>query len=240
MTDLVVVFDIDDTLYFERDYVESGFRHVAQEVAKDTPYEAEAIFEYLWGLFKNGVRGDTFDRLLEENPDVRHRWTVEALVERYREHEPDIEWNPQMKDVVHELDSQFPLAVLSDGPLPSQRAKVRGLNLEEHFDPIILTREVAADAEKPDPRPFRRAEEKTAKSGTSLVYLADNPTKDFVAPNELGWTTIRYRDPRQLRYDIEPPNPDAAPDVVIEEPGELTEAMSDQVTGMDNSLDPEA
>lgn len=240
MEDLVVVFDIDDTLYFERDYVESGFHHVAREVTKNSPLDREIVFEYLWNLFEEGVRGDNFDRLLDARPALRDRWAVEDLVEIYREHEPNIDWNQEMKEAVDELRSRFHLAALSDGPLPSQRAKVRALNLEECFDPIILTREVAPDAEKPDLRPFRRVEQATAESGSRLVYVADNPKKDFIAPNELGWITIRYRDSRQLRHAAEPPTQEAAPERVVEGPGKLSEAISEQAAATDDPKNPEA
>src|SRR5438105_4418137 len=58
-----VVFDLDDTLYLEREYVRSGFLYVASTLhGKGGVHQAE-IFESLWGLFEVGIRPNTFDRL---------------------------------------------------------------------------------------------------------------------------------------------------------------------------------
>jgi putative hydrolase of the HAD superfamily len=34
-----------------------------------------------------------------------------------------------------------------------------------------------------------------------FVYVADNPVKDFTAPKQLGWITVRVRRPGVLHYD---------------------------------------
>jgi putative hydrolase of the HAD superfamily len=31
-----------------------------------------------------------------------------------------------------------------------------------------------------------------------FLYVGDNPDKDFLAPNRLGWTTVMVRDERNL------------------------------------------
>ena len=62
-----IVFDIDDTLYLERDYVRSGFAHVAREVGR-TDDEAGRLHDWLIRAFESGVRGDTFDRLRAAHP----------------------------------------------------------------------------------------------------------------------------------------------------------------------------
>ena len=35
--------------------------------------------------------------------------------------------------------------------------------------------------------------------GGTLTYLADNPAKDFCAPRQLGWETVRFRMPGRLQ-----------------------------------------
>jgi putative hydrolase of the HAD superfamily len=41
------------------------------------------------------------------------------------------------------------------------------------------------------------------------VYVGDNPAKDFLAPNALGWTTIQVLHPANLRRSL-PARADAA------------------------------
>ena len=45
------------------------------------------------------------------------------------------------------------------------------------------------------------------------VYVADDPLKDFAAPRQLGWLTIRVRRPGGLHYAEE--NSEIAPDLQL-------------------------
>ena len=54
---LGVAFDLDDTLYLERDYVRSGFRAVAEYAVRGADVSAEDAFTFLWHDFLAGVRG---------------------------------------------------------------------------------------------------------------------------------------------------------------------------------------
>ena len=50
-----IVLDLDDTLYLERDYVRSGFTHVAYLEARGLANSAE-VFAFLWAGFEAGER----------------------------------------------------------------------------------------------------------------------------------------------------------------------------------------
>ena len=65
---LGVVFDLDDTLYLERDYVKSGFRAVAKTAVKHTGTSADEAFNFLWNEFTAGVRGSSFNRPVRALP----------------------------------------------------------------------------------------------------------------------------------------------------------------------------
>lgn len=188
---MTFVFDLDDTLYLERDYVRSGFHAVARLVPG---MEGEA-FEFLWGGFLEGVRGTSFDRLLERFSAEYGAYGVEGLVEVYRSHEPEIELLPGYREMFAEIKAVgCRLALISDGPLASQEAKVRALGLRESFDQVVLTDALGPDRAfwKPHPRAF---EELLAGDPEGrFLYFADNPAKDFDVPLALGWdcTLVRY------------------------------------------------
>src|SRR5687767_11665642 len=84
-----VVFDIDDTLYLERDYVRSGFRAVGEWARARLGISDFA--ERSWRLFEAGVRGSIFDDALTESGVQPDHALVRALVDVYRTHEPAIE-----------------------------------------------------------------------------------------------------------------------------------------------------
>jgi putative hydrolase of the HAD superfamily len=208
-----VVFDLDDTLYLERDYVRSGFSHVATLVAT-SPADNRAIANWLWTRFEEGVRGDTFNRLLASRRDLAARVTAAALVDAYRNHRPSISLLPGAVQLLERLRrTGTRLGILTDGPLASQSAKVDALRLQHWFDPILLTDSRQPEFRKPETGGFEWIATQWNIPHGELAYLADNPTKDFVGPRRLGWKTVRIRMPGQLTYALEPVDDGHRPDV---------------------------
>src|SRR3546814_2047633 len=87
----VVVLDLDDTLYLERDYVRSGFKAVEQWLVLERA--AAGFSDTCWRLFEGGHRGDIFDQGLLELGLDSHAELVAQLVTVYREHHPRSEEN---------------------------------------------------------------------------------------------------------------------------------------------------
>jgi putative hydrolase of the HAD superfamily len=193
----VVVLDVDDTLYLERDYVRSGFAAVGRYA--EERLGIEGVAELAWSEFEAGRRGDIFDRVLRGIGVEPTRPIVASLVEMYREHRPVITLLPDAAALLRAvLDKCMRLAVITDGPVASQRAKVDVLGLRRLASPIVVTGELGPHAGKPSPVAFERVEQELAVRGSQLVYLADNPRKDFVAPAARGWRTVRVRRPGGL------------------------------------------
>jgi putative hydrolase of the HAD superfamily len=196
----VIVFDIDDTLYLERDYVRSGFSAVGAVVRDEL-----GLVEFgdrCWALFEAGHRGDVFNRVVASYGRDPEPATVSRLVELYREHQPAISLIPEMHRLVEEVATRAALAVVSDGPPASQRRKAMALGLDRWFDPIVLTGERPAGWAKPSTLPFALIERVLGASGPQCLYIADNPAKDFQGPSELGWLTMRVRWPDALHETV--------------------------------------
>jgi putative hydrolase of the HAD superfamily len=186
-----IVFDIDDTLYLERDYAKSGFEAVG-EWAKDE-LGLDDFAERAWAKFEQGVRRTIFNEVFDEAGVDYDRELIKQMVGVYRGHEPDIELLPDAARCIDALANDFQLAALTGGPIVCQKAKVRALGLDDLLEPIVYARQWGADFDKPHPRSFEELEAHTGFSGEELVYLADNPHKDFTAPREMGWKTVRVR-----------------------------------------------
>lgn len=197
----VVVFDVDDTLYLERDYVRSGFRAVDAAVAER--HGAAGFFGEAWSAFESGLRGRIFDAALTAMGIAPTRENVEPLVAVYRSHAPDITLLPDARAALEALQGRVALAAVTDGPPESQRAKVRALQLEDWCRPVILTAELGEGFGKPHPRAFALVEERLGLPGASCVYLADNPAKDFEGPRSRGWLTVRVRRAGGLHEAVE-------------------------------------
>lgn len=174
------IFDIDDTLYLERDYVRSGFKAVAQTIGR--PEFGDVCLE----LFEQGVRRNTFNIALQKMPVA---FTVAQLVEIYRRHAPDITLCRDAKIMLQSLP--LPCGVISDGPPVSQRAKYQALGLVPWIDCPIFTGEIHVP--KPSAEPFILAAYAFNAPPELCAYIADNPEKDFAGAKACHMTTIRIR-----------------------------------------------
>lgn len=209
-----VILDLDDTLYLERDFVRSGFTDTAAAVEETGVAPASEVFDFLWNGFLHGRRSDAFDRLLRNWPQLDRFLGVDDLVSRYRLHRPSIE--PHEPGAVAGIRSKIEaLGLISDGLPLTQSNKLEALGLADSFDVTVLTGAWGAGYYKPHHRGFTEVEDLMSLSGQSLAYVADNPAKDFIAPNERGWVSIRLRMPGQLHSSVEPDDDISAPQLEV-------------------------
>lgn len=200
-----IVFDVDDTLYLERDYVRSGLLAVDRWIEENLG--VDDFFQNAWRAFDEGVRGNIFDLVLSEKGFHPPPGLIDSLVRVYRTHQPDIELPPDARDCLDGLTGGFALAIVTDGPEDSQRAKVRALGTDRWMETTLLTSTLGKRFTKPHARAFRMIEAATGFGGERCTYVADNPAKDFGGPKKLGWRTIRVRRPGALHEQI-PSGPD--------------------------------
>jgi len=106
------------------------------------------------------------------------------------------------------------LALLTDGFLPAQRLKVQVLGLEKYFKCIIYTEQLGRQFWKPSPVGFEKLMETLNAEPENMAYVADNPMKDFIAPNKLGSSTIQIIRPARIHTESSA-EPGAAAQYVI-------------------------
>jgi putative hydrolase of the HAD superfamily len=78
---------------------------------------------------------------------------------------------------------------------------------------------------KPSPRGFEKLLEQLGARPAETVYVADNETKDFIAPNRLGLLTVQLLRPNGL-YREPSSRADAAPRTKIGSIAELTGVLA--------------
>ena len=169
-----VVFDLDDTLYDEADYVDSG---------------KAAVAKLIWELYGTQVEPSVLadDDFLEcacksanIPPSVKS-----SLLWAYRLHAPSIQLRDGVVRLVERLKERGDVVcILTDGRSITQRLKILALKVEIEY--VYVSEEVGA--EKPSGIGFRAIE--ADFPAAEYFYVADNPKKDFIAPHELGWNTI--------------------------------------------------
>lgn len=186
-----IIFDMDDTLYLERDYVKSGFDAVGR--ALDCP----GFGTFCWERFLDGVRGNTFDLALAAFPGVHAE--IRDLVDVYRRHRPQIALCADARELV--CSTRLRTGLISDGPIDSQRAKYYALGLLPWIECPIFTQETCAS--KPAPAAFQLAAYTLNTPYERCLYVGDNPKKDFAGAHELGMKTVRIRRPEALHASVE-------------------------------------
>lgn len=222
-----IVFDMDDTLYDERQYVLSGFHAVARWAEAELGLPAAASYAELAGLYAQGVRGSTFDQWLTAHglPTIE---LTPRLVAVYREHEPTLRPFPEVADLLAQLRYDHRLGLVSDGYLEVQRRKLAALGLAPLLDAVVFSDELGRASWKPSPAPFEAVCRRLDVAPVDAVYVADNATKDFAGPRRIGMASIWVRWPGGEYTAREPLGPEHAPDWTIsslaELPGLLDEA----------------
>ena len=183
------VFDLDDTLYSEKDYVCSGYAAAAALFPAIPDMAAQ-----LWEAFENGL--PAFDAVLADNGLTEHK--AEAL-RAYRSHKPQIALYPGVREMLARLRATKKLGLLTDGRPEGQRAKLAALGLEDAFDEIIVTDELGGPAyRKPNETSFTLMRERLNVPVERMAYVGDNIRKDFAAPEKLGMGCIWFLNPDGL------------------------------------------
>lgn len=185
-----VIFDLDDTLYPEIDYVISGFRVVSSEISKHYNLDATMVLHKMVDLFKLD-RKNVFNRLLDSLNVQYSDDYIMYLVDEYRNHIPEIRLYEDADYIIKYLYSKkIKLGIITDGYKIAQRNKIKALNIEKYFDCIIITDEWGKEYWKPHRRSYDVAKDILEVEYKEMVYVGDNIIKDFVTPNILGMTTV--------------------------------------------------
>lgn len=186
---LGVIFDLDDTLYSEKQYVRSGYRAVAKLLGD------EALADRLWIYFENGK--SAIDELLNELGCMERK---EECLEAYREQIPEITLYDGVSDMILELISKgIKVGIITDGRVSGQKRKLQSLGLDELVDDIIITDELGGmQFRKPCDIAFRIMQRRWGLPFDQIIYVGDNPTKDFQACRQLGMRWMYFRNENGL------------------------------------------
>ncbi|ANF51559.1 hypothetical protein A0O34_14060 [Chryseobacterium glaciei] len=180
MKNKYIIFDLDDTLMYEIDYLESAYLRIASMLDENNSGQ---LFEKMITSYKD--KQDTFSLLETEYTVSKHE-----LLDIYRNHYPLLKVNEDVNFVLDYIKNKnYKLGLITDGRSVTQRNKLKALNIESLFDEIIISEEFGST--KPNENNY-----KVFMTDTNMdyFYIGDNPKKDFITPNKLGWQTIALKD----------------------------------------------
>lgn len=187
---MLIVLDLDDTLYLERDYARSGFAAVERCLGLESPALAPGFAAAAWEVFESGGRDYIFNRVLGGR-GCDDASLVARLVEVYRAHRPAIGLLPDARAFLAAA-AGHELVLLTDGPVISQSAKIEALGIAPMLARMVLTDGWGLAYRKPHPRAY--LEIAADRNPAQCLAIGDNPAKDFSVPLALGWRSpIRVR-----------------------------------------------
>ena len=217
----LLIFDLDDTLYPEYEYILSGFQAVAELVSSRTSFTSTLLFGYMSKEFDNGNHARVFDSLLNHFKLGSIR--TQDLISVYREHDPKIQLFDHYHEFLFSLKLRFKLAIISDGYYMVQKKKIEALGLGSYFDKIEITDKYGLEYWKPSTKCFINVLRQFDVRPSEALYIADNPAKDFKAPNKLGMLTIRFQLEGGIYSELIPESRSYEPMLTIKTTNELME-----------------
>ncbi len=179
----VAVFDLDDTLYKEVDFLKSGYRQIAKRVTEDF-VSCHSVYEEMLSWWAEGK--DVFGELCTKFPNTLTKSECLAI---YRSHTPEIELSQEVVGFLEKLKVDgVKIGIITDGRELTQMNKIMALGLLRYVstDDIVISESFGS--EKPCERNYRYFIDRYPNA--RYMYIADNVKKDFITPNRLGWKTV--------------------------------------------------
>ena len=190
MIPTLVAFDLDDTLYKERDFVMSGYRAIASKLAEvNNAFNYDEMVHVMAHAPLN-----PFDSLAEYllnrsiQQSLSHDYYIPWMVATYRNHFPDISADSAVSVIERLSEAGYKIGLITDGRTVTQTNKIKALGLDRLIPADNISISETIGGEK-----FERMM-KLNPDVRHFIYVGDNPMKDFLWPNRLGWTTIQLID----------------------------------------------
>jgi len=204
---MIIVFDLDDTLYDEITYVRNSFLEVAIYLSENFNISKDSIYlNLIQELEKNG-RGKVFDNVLTFY-GIYSKSEVKRCLSVYRNNIPKIELFDKAINCLERLSS-YRKYLVTDGNKIVQRKKIESLELNKYFIKTLPTHSFRVSYAKPSTYVFNKILKWEKKKSSQLIYVGDNPKKDFINLKKEGFKTLRvltgcYKDLRlQKEYEAD-------------------------------------
>lgn len=185
-----VVFDLDDVLYSQKDYVRSGLRQIAADLSK-----VHNCYNRMCAALEKGqLPVETI--LKEEGMQTPEK--VRECLDILVEHSPDIRLYPGVPELFRELRRKKKyIAVITDGKPVMQNQKIDALKLRPLVDEILITDELAGNADahvfrKPNDLAYLIMRRRLGVALRNMAYVGIDPERNFAAPQKLGMRCYMY------------------------------------------------
>ncbi|MCW3999866.1 MAG: HAD-IA family hydrolase [Candidatus Bathyarchaeota archaeon] len=191
-----VVFDLDDTLYDQYDYLKGAFRESARFLSYRLNLDEDYLLRCLLEISKakGSDQGKIFDLLIHNLQVTSHaKELIDGAVDAFLSYHPaELEAYAGVHDVLESLKNRkIKLGLLTDGRSEIQNSKLKALSLFGYFDAIVVSDDYGRENRRPAPFTYQLVLRKLESQPHECVFVADNPKKDFVTAKKMGILTVR-------------------------------------------------
>ncbi len=180
----LVVFDLDDTLYPERDYLFAAYDSIAQLVSERVGGNSLIYSDFLKKTFIDVGRSNLFDSFINEF-NLSNTVNINELLSILRTNECHLFLYKKAISLLDYLQNEnISITIFTNGNLIQQRNKVRCLHLKEVF-PAIEVYYAAEYEPKPSPLGLNIIISDYKVSTNSTLLIGDSVT-DYEAARAAG------------------------------------------------------
>jgi putative hydrolase of the HAD superfamily len=185
---LIIIFDLDDTLYLRKDFVFNGLNNVADLIfIRNKHLKKNKIFNELKKLYFNQKNSKIFNDYIKKKKIKNIK--IKECINAYRYGKNIIKIYPEAKNILQTYKNKIYL--ITDGNKKVQIYKIRLLKIKKFFKKIFITNVYGIKYQKPSMFCFKKIKKIENCEYNNMIYIGDNPTKDFINCNKAGMKTIR-------------------------------------------------
>lgn len=187
-----VVFDLDNTLYDEKLYIEYALKNVAktfcQHIYRNRSINELEVFNYIINDWVENGEKELFQRLLDRYKIEINKTNIQQLVLAYRSCKAQLVPFSEVNDLLPKLKNKgFKLGIITNGGKDTQRNKINLLGISKLFDAIIITGEWFPKKHwKPNKLPFNLCFEILQIKPNECMYVGDQFDNDIVGAYNAG------------------------------------------------------
>ncbi|MGR3762994.1 HAD family hydrolase [Rossellomorea sp. NS-SX7] len=177
-----VLFDLDDTLLDRNQAVdklfsillETCYEDVEHSVANDMLRKFKKYDKRSYGDFNKARVLEAFFN--EYSP--KHKLPPNRFQDFWNHHFPQcFSINQETKNIVHTIKHHAKVAIITNGSIHRQKAKIMNANLHSCFDIVVISEE--AGFSKPDKRIFELTLNKLGVQPEEALFVGDDLEKDI-------------------------------------------------------------
>jgi putative hydrolase of the HAD superfamily len=187
-----LIFDLDNTLYDESQYVTPAFHCISSFLSSKSGISERRLFDKLTVDLKK--KGSMYPKLFNDvlkdlglDSEMIHE-----VLSIYANVDAKLDLFPDSERVLTQLKwSGKKLCLVTNGGAKIQRNKLRHLNVARFFDEVVFSRETNEAVDKPHPAAYKAALDKLGVLPCESLCVGDNPYTDFWGAKCLGMRTAR-------------------------------------------------